>query len=126
MAPGVSTASWLVVAALGGCGAVARYVVDVLVGRWAARDSRFGTMVVNVAGSFALGALVGASASSDVQLYAGLGFVGAFTTFSTWMLETERLADDGRSDLAVANVAVQTVAGAVSATAGFIVGSIAG
>jgi fluoride exporter len=123
--PGVSTTTWLVVAVLGGCGAVARYVVDVLVGRWARSRFPFGTFVVNVAGSFALGVVVGAEAGSDIQLYAGSGFVGAFTTFSTWMLETERLVDDGRSDLAIANVAVQSVAGALAATGGFIVGSLA-
>lgn len=80
--------------------------------------------MANVVGSFALGVVVGASASSDAQFYVGSGFVGAFTTFSTWMFETERLAGDGRSDLAVATVAAQTVPGAVSATAISIVGSI--
>ncbi len=122
----MSPASWLVVACLGGCGAVARYVVDALVAKRARSRFPLGTLVVNVAGSFALGVIVASSARSATQLYAGSGFVGAFTTFSTWMLETERLVDDGRSDLAVGNVAAATIAGLVAATTGFLLGSLVG
>jgi CrcB protein len=68
------------IALLGGLGAVVR----VLIGR---------TLVVNLTGAFALGLLVGAGADADTARILGTGFLGAYTTFSTWMLETRRPRD---------------------------------
>jgi CrcB protein len=69
----------VLVALAGGAGAVARFLI-------AARlPIPYGTLLVNITGAFALG-LIGEN------LVLGTGFVGAYTTFSTWMLETERLS----------------------------------
>jgi CrcB protein len=93
----MSLTTWLGVAALGGIGAIARFLLD---GAVSARDGSgfpWGTLAVNATGSFVLG-LVGTSA------LLGTGLLGAYTTFSTWMLETHRLAEDGRRRAAVINV----------------------
>ena len=58
-------------------------------------DFPLGTLVVNLTGSFALGVLVGASATHRVAFVLGTGFTGGYTTFSTWMVES-RAARRGR------------------------------
>ena len=57
----------------------------------------FGTFVVNGLGSLLLGLLIGLDVTGNDMLIAGTATLGSFTTFSTWMLETERLAEDGES-----------------------------
>jgi fluoride exporter len=93
----MSLGTWVGIAALGGCGAIARFLFDGAVSARAGTGFPWGTLVVNVTGSFALGLL-----GSSVLL--GTGLIGAYTTFSTWMLETHRLAEDGRWRPAVLNV----------------------
>lgn len=66
---------------LGGLGAVARHAVETGAGH------RLGLLVVNLSGSFALGLLVGAGVGGDALRLAGVGFLGAYTTFSAWSLE---------------------------------------
>jgi fluoride exporter len=94
---------------LGGLGAVARFLLDGAV--TARADSAFpwGTLVVNVSGAFALGLLVGAT--DDTYRLLGTGLLGAYTTFSTWMLESHRLGEDGRLRLGALNVALSLAAG---------------
>jgi len=70
--------AWLGLALAGGLGATARLMVSRAV------TMPFGTLIVNISGAFALGLLGG-------NFVLGTGFVGAYTTFSTWMLETDQL-----------------------------------
>jgi CrcB protein len=96
------------VAVLGGAGAATRFVVDGLIrSRWSAVFP-VATVVVNVTGSLLLGLLVGASAEGVVGepllTTAGTGFCGGYTTFSTAMVETVRLVQDGRLRRAALNV----------------------
>ena len=86
--------------------------------RRAGRAFPWGTLAVNLSGAFALGLLVGAAVGGDALRLAGTGFLGAYTTFSTWMLETHRLAEDGRGRAALANVAVSLAAGLLFAWLG--------
>lgn len=106
------------VGALGGAGAIARFLVDGAVSGRAGRDFPFGTLLVNVSGSLALGILVGAAASQDADRLAGAGLVGAFTTFSTWALESHRLGEDGQLRLGVLNFALSLALGVAAAWAG--------
>ena len=70
-----------------------------------------GTLAVNLTGAFALGVLHGAGVGGDALTIAGTGFVGSYTTFSTWMLESQRLGEDGEPLLLWANLAVSLLAG---------------
>lgn len=121
----------IVVAAIlsGGLGAVARYVVTGAVQARVEGTFPWGTAVVNVTGALLLGVLTGALRGGfvplDVGVVLGGGFLGAYTTFSTWMVETLRLAESGgRSGFraGAANVAWPLVAGLVGAVLGYVVG----
>jgi fluoride exporter len=96
---------------VGGLGAIGRFLLDAEVSRRAGRSFPWGTLAVNVTGAFALGALAGATISDDAYRLAGTGLLGAYTTFSTWMLESHRLGEDGELGLAALNVGLSLLAG---------------
>jgi fluoride exporter len=104
--------------ALGGLGAIARFLLDGGVGRRLGREVPFGTLAVNVSGSFLLGIFVGAALSDNAYRLVGLGLVGGYTTFSTWTLESHRLGEDGRLHLGLVNFAVSLLLGVLAAWAG--------
>jgi len=83
----------------GALGAPTRFVLERAVGRRRQGPYPMGTWIVNVSGSAALGVVVGLSLrhglSTSVAAIAGSGFLGAYTTFSTFVVETIRLAEDG-------------------------------
>ena len=96
---------------VGGVGAIARLLLDGSVSAAVGRAFPWGTLAVNLGGALALGVLAGAGVGGDALRLAGTGFLGGYTTFSTWMLETHRLAEDGRARPAFANVALSLLAG---------------
>ena len=94
-------------------------------GRWRpgrGRDFPFGTLAINLSGALILGFLTGLALSHDEALLAGTAAVGSYTTFSTWMFETERLAEDRELGRAVANVVVSLVLGVAAAALGNWIG----
>ena len=113
---------WLAVALAGGAGAVCRYLVDTIVSARTSTRTPYGTLAVNLSGSFLLGALGGVSArqgpSPSLDLVLGGGFLGAYTTFSTFAYETVRLLEDGELRRAGANLA-STLVGVAAAAAGY-------
>jgi CrcB protein len=98
-------------AVLGGLGAMARFLLDGAVSSRLGRAFPFGTLAVNLTGAFALGVLYGAAVGGDALRLAGVGFLGAYTTFSTWALEAHRLGEDGRTRLGLANLMVSLALG---------------
>jgi fluoride exporter len=102
---------WVGVGALGGIGALLRFLLDAAVSERAGSRLPWGTFVVNISGSFALGVLAGASVSGDALMLAGTATLGSYTTFSTWMFETHRLAQDGERVIAVANIVLSLALG---------------
>jgi fluoride exporter len=120
----VSALVWVGLAAAGGLGAIARFVLDTAVSERAGRALPFGTLAVNLTGAFVLGALSGAGVGGDALRLAGTGFVGAYTTFSTWMLESHRLAEEGERSAAALNVAGSLVLGFGAAAPGRAVGGL--
>jgi fluoride exporter len=120
----VSAATWIGVAALGALGACGRFTLDGLVERFSGLDYPLGTLVVNLTGAFALGVLAGAGVSGRALTLAGGGLLGAYTTFSTWMLESARLAEDGELRHTALNVGGSLVLGVALAAGGYGLGSL--
>jgi CrcB protein len=84
----------------------------------------WGTFSVNVVGSLLLGFLVaGWQTEAPVVALLGVGFCGALTTFSSFAWESNRLAEDGASGLAAANVLGTPLACCAAATVGWLIGS---
>jgi CrcB protein len=109
---------WVGVLVAGGFGAVLRFQVDGAVARRAARSFPFGTLVVNISGAALLGVLGGLALSRRAALLADTAFVGSYTTFSTWMLETQRLSEERQLRSAVTNIVASIVLGIAAALAG--------
>lgn len=107
----MSVGTWLAVMALGGVGALTRFVVDAVVALRLPSDLPLGTLAVNLSGALVLGVLVGAAVDGDAYLLAGTAALGSYTTFSTWMLETQRLAEDGDSRAAAVNIVISLTVG---------------
>lgn len=90
----------LAVAAGGALGAVARHLTVLASARWFGPDFPWGTVVVNLVGSLLMGLLVGAfahfsGASQTLRAFLAIGFLGSFTTFSTFSLDAVTLAERG-------------------------------
>jgi fluoride exporter len=113
-----ATLVWGAVALIGGVGSVSRFLIDRAVARRVARPFPFGTLAVNISGAALLGFIGGLTLSKDAALLAGTAFVGAYTTFSTWMLETQRLGEERQVRAAVANIIVSVVLGIAAAVLG--------
>jgi CrcB protein len=114
----MTLAVWAAVMVLGGAGAVLRFVVDRAVARLVPRPFPYGTLTVNLTGAVVLGLLSGLTSSHHVSLLAGTAFVGSYTTFSTWMFETQRLTEERQVWPAFANLAVSVVLGVAAAMTG--------
>lgn len=114
----MSAAVLLAVGALGGLGAVGRFLVDGAVSARTAGRFPFGTLAVNLSGAFVLGLFVGAALGGDGYRILGTGLIGGYTTYSTWALESHRLGEDGELRLGAANFAVALVLGLSAAWIG--------
>jgi len=116
---------FLVVAAGGAAGAVARYGVTLAVGIFWRRDFPLATFLINVSGSFILGffaTLAAERAAIDPlwRLLVATGFVGAYTTFSTFEYETERLTESGALTWGIVNILTSVLAGFIAVRLGVI------
>lgn len=114
----MSVALVIGVGVLGGLGAIARFVLDGAVEARVNREFPYGTLAVNLLGAFVLGALAGAELTQSAYQLLGVGLIGAFTTFSTWALESHRLGEDGELGLGAINFAVSLLLGIFAAWAG--------
>jgi CrcB protein len=114
---------WLGVGALGGLGSLARFLIDGLVSAGAGPQFPLGTLAVNLSGAVVLGVLVGIALHGSSDLLAGTAAIGSYTTFSTWLLESHRLGEDGRRWLLGANVALSLVMGVGAIALGRLVGA---
>jgi CrcB protein len=119
----VSIWVWIAVGLVGGVGALLRFFVDGVVAARAGRDLPLGTFLVNLSGAAILGLLVGLGLAGDRLLIAGTATIGSYTTFSTWMLESQRSVEDGELVVACANVLVSLGVGFGAVALGRFVGA---
>jgi CrcB protein len=119
-------ASWTttaLVALAGAMGAVTRYRVGVAVG---VRGFPWTTLAINLSGSFVLALLLAGPAatrwSATTSIAIGVGFLGAYTTFSTFSNETLTMLREGRGVAAVAYVALSVLGGLTFAALGYVLG----
>lgn len=120
----------LILIGIGGfAGAIARYLVDGAVSERVTGAFPWGTLAVNLSGSFLLGLLFALTAEravlpAEIRGPVLIGFIGAYTTFSTYMLETWRLMESGAPLLAVGNLVGSTVLGLLAVFLGLAVGRL--
>jgi CrcB protein len=116
----VNALTILLLGLAGGLGAGTRFVVDGLVRSKVRTALPVGTIAINITGSFLLGLVAGAmivhAAPPELQVIAGTGFLGGYTTFSTASFETVRLIQSRRTALALLN-GIGTAAAAIGAAA---------
>jgi CrcB protein len=113
----------LYLAAMGATGTVARYGLDVLIQRYCGYRFPWGILVVNVLGCFLFGVISTVSeerlgTSLEMRFVILAGFLGAFTTFSTFAFQTGEFLRTSRWHLALANVAAQLILGLACLFAG--------
>ena len=119
----MSAGIWLAVVGVGGAGAIGRFLLDGLISDRAGSEFPFGTLAINLSGSFLLGLLTGLHVTGDALLIEGTATIGSYTTFSTWMLESHRLAEDGELGLAATNLAISLLLGFGAALLGRTIGA---
>jgi fluoride exporter len=120
---------YVAVAVGGAFGALARYVLDTWVSERTGGLFPWGTLVINISGAFALGLLATLAIdrsvlSPEVRPIAMIGFLGAYTTFSTWMLDCWRLAQAGAWPLAAANLVGSVILGLAAVGLGVALGRL--
>lgn len=118
----MSALTWAGVALLGALGSLARFRVGAAVSARYAGDFPHGTLAVNLTGAFALGLLVGAGVPHRPLFVLGTGFLGGYTTFSTWMVESERLGEAGELPSVAANLGASMLLGLAGAALGWLAG----
>jgi CrcB protein len=106
----LSPAGWIAVGLLGGAAAATRFLIDAALSE---RGGHFplGILAVNIVGTLALGLVAGAALSGQALVIVASGGIGSFTTFSTWMLDSHRLADAGHTRLVWLNLGLSLLAG---------------
>ena len=108
----------------GGLGALARFAVDGLVQSRRLGSFPLGTLLVNLTGCFLLGLLSRLNVSGHAMTLLGTATLGSYTTFSTWMLETHRPAQDGDTGLALRNVVISFLLGLAAVAIGRGIGGL--
>ena len=107
----MSPAAWVAVGVVGGAAAVARVLIDSAVTARTEHPFPLGILAINLLGTLALGLVAGAALEGDALIIVAGGGIGSFTTYSTWILDSHRLADAGHTDLVWLNIGLSLVAG---------------
>jgi len=111
--------NYLIIGLGGFLGAVARYAVSFWIGQRWGKSFPLGTFVINVSGSFFIGLIMSLfterlMVNPQWRLFLAVGFLGAYTTFSTFEFETGSLIKDGEWLIAATNVVFSVIAGFVA------------
>jgi CrcB protein len=119
---------YLAIGGAGFLGAITRYMVVVVSARLFGAGFPWGTLIINVTGSFILGWFYAAYGSrlivsETLRLAVATGFLGAYTTFSTYMFESDSLIRDGAQIKAILNLLGSVILGLVAVRLGWILGT---
>jgi CrcB protein len=115
---------WIAVGLLGGAAAAARFALDAEVAARADSEFPLGILAVNLSGALLLGIVAGAALHGEALTIVAGGAIGSFTTFSTWILDSHRLAEAGLARFAWFNIAVSIGAGFAAVTLGHWLGGV--
>lgn len=118
----MSAPGWVAVGLLGGGAAAARFLIDAAVTARSGRRFPLGILAINIAGALALGAVAGAALEGQALVILAGGGIGSFTTFSTWILDSHRLAEAGHTQLVWLNIGLSLLAGFVAVAFGHALG----
>ncbi len=115
--------------ALGGAaGALARYALGNYIGSRMGFRFPYGTFVINISGCFVIGVSMALFARTTMGVYwrylVPIGFIGAYTTFSTFEYETLRAVQDGQFAIGLLNVGLSVITGFAAVWLGDIVGKV--
>lgn len=114
---------WIGVALLSGIAAIGRFLLVALISSRNATTFPFGTFAVNMTGALLLGLLAGLAVKGDGLVLLGTATLGSYTTFSTWMLETKCLAEDGKRLVAAINILLSLAVGIGAVALGRVIGA---
>ncbi len=107
----MSALAWIGVAALGGAATIARFLLDASLAERHGGPFPAGTLAVNLSGAALLGLVSGAALHGAALTVVAGGGLGSYTTFSTWIFESQRLGEAGRLELMWLNLALSITAG---------------
>jgi fluoride exporter len=119
----VSALAWIAVGLLGGLAAGARFVLDHEIGLRADGPYPLGILAVNLSGALVIGVVAGAGLDGAALTIVAGGAIGSFTTFSTWILDSQRLAEADLVRLAALNIGLSVTAGFAAVALGHWLGS---
>ncbi len=119
----MSVGAWIAVALLGGAAAAARFLIDAAFASRADHPFPLGVLAINVGGTLALGLVAGAALSGQALVVVAGGGIGSFTTFSTWVLDSHRLAEAGHTHLVWLNVGLSLAVGFAAIAVGHWLGA---
>ncbi len=109
-------------------GAIARYALGSYIGSRYGVRFPLGTFIINVSGSFLVGLILALLARTTASAYwrylIPIGFIGAYTTFSTFEYETLRAIQDGQLVTGLLNVGLSLVVGFIAVWAGATIGQV--
>jgi CrcB protein len=120
----VSAPAWVAVGLLGGSAAAARFLIDAAVTARTDHPFPLGILAINIGGALALGLVAGAALEGQALVIVAGGGIGSYTTFSTWILDSHRLAEAGHSHLVWLNIGLSLLAGFAAVALGNWLGGL--
>lgn len=119
----MSAPAWIAVGLLGGAAATTRFIVDAAVAARTDHPFPLGILAINLTGTLVLGFVAGAALEGEALVIVAGGVLGSFTTFSTWILDSHRLATAGHTHLVWLNLGLSLVAGFAAIVLGHWLGA---
>lgn len=120
----MSAPGWLAVGLFGGAAAAARFLIDAAVTSRSEHPFPLGILAINIGGALALGLVAGAALEGQALVIVAGGGIGSFTTFSTWILDSHRLAEAGHTHMVWINIGLSLLAGFVAVALGHWLGGV--